>query len=425
MRKRAVNKRVQQLVVQPFKDRAKHQQLLLVPLSHLGRGHARVRGVGKHQEQICIERTTHALAAVLNVKQQMLKIQVDIKRSANGLRSAVNKGDATRQHFHIAVLHGNRNLKRRLGLVVDDLRLAKLLVLKLLDVSKCFHARAVTVNVAASGCPPGDKTRKVLETANAQELVLLSANLKIPRPERHVLAVALLDVAVGTRLNGVDNGNPLVQVATVVHVLDRVGAVVVTKLLHNLANGLFKFAVQGADAPLVIGGNAIFARSYGVMMHHVLKIRQHNAGCRAKAAQFFVHLVQGAVRVRPLKDYLHSLGDIIQPQLDGLIRVQLRISRRKAKPRASGRGRSGHHASPKRPQGPRTRVVVNVVVTPPSLVAVLPEVTAVARKDVGGQFLIVRPPGGAFGLELTPAGEQLIPLGCARIRTSVTCVLAH
>ena len=160
-------------------------------------------------------------------------------------------------------------------------------------------------------------------------------------------------------------------------------------------------------------------------MHHVLEVRQHDARRRAEAAQFLIHLVQGAVGVRPLKDCLHPLGDIIQPQLDGLKRVKLRVSGSQAKPRASGRGRSGHHAGPERSQRPRARVVVDVVVTPPSLVAVLPEITAVAREDVGGQFLIVRPPGGAFGLELTPAGEQLIPLGCARIRTSVTCVLAH
>ena len=210
MRKRAVNERVQQFVVQALEDRAKHQQLLLMPLSHLGRGHARVRGIGKHQEQVRIERTTHALAAVLDIKQQMLKVQVDIKRRADGLRSAVHEGDATRQHLHIAVLHGNRDLKRRLSLVVDDLRLAKLLMLELLDVSKCFHARAVAVNVSAGGCPPGNKAREVLETADAQELVLLPADLEIPRPKRHVLAVALLDVAVSTRLNGVDNGNPLV-----------------------------------------------------------------------------------------------------------------------------------------------------------------------------------------------------------------------
>ena len=58
--------------MQTLKHRAEHQQLLLMPFCHLGRCHAGVGGVGKHQEQVSVERTTNALAHILNVTKQML-----------------------------------------------------------------------------------------------------------------------------------------------------------------------------------------------------------------------------------------------------------------------------------------------------------------------------------------------------------------
>ena len=58
--------------MQTLKHRPKHQQLFFMPLCHFGRCHAGVGGIGKHQEQVSVERTTNALADILDVAEQVL-----------------------------------------------------------------------------------------------------------------------------------------------------------------------------------------------------------------------------------------------------------------------------------------------------------------------------------------------------------------
>ena len=78
-----------------------------------------------------------------------------------------------------------------------------------------------------------------------------------------------------------------------------------------------------------------------------------------------------------------------------------------------------------RAERPRPGVVVDVVVASVALVAVLAEVAAVARQDVGGEFLPVRVPRRTFGLQLPPASEQLVPRRGVLVGLGVACVLAH
>ena len=222
-------------------------------LGDLGGGHAGVRGVGEHQEQVRVERTTHSLAAVHDVIQQVLEVQVDLERGLDPVRLPVVVRHSARERLHVAVLHGRRHLKRRLGLVVDGLRLAELLVLELLDVSERLHARAVAVDVAANYRPARAERREVLEPALAQEHAFLAADLEVIRTPRHVLGVALADVAVGARLDGVDHGHPLVKVPGAVHVLHRHAALLEAELLDHLRDGHLELAVQRADAALRVG----------------------------------------------------------------------------------------------------------------------------------------------------------------------------
>jgi len=161
------------------------------------------------------------------------------------------------------------------------------------------------------------------------------------------------------------------------------------------------------------------------MVNHIVEIGHDNRHRRAKCAQLFVHAVQTAIGVAALEHGLHALGHIIQPKLHRVIVVQAGIRRRKPEPwprRASG---TSHHARAQSAQRPGSRVVVDAVVSPPALVAILPEVPAIARQQEVRDLLPMRPPGGSLRLELAPSREQLIAARRSRIRTRVTNMLAH
>ena len=51
-----------------------------MPLCNFRSRHAGIRGIGEHQEQIRVKRTIDALPHILDVKQQMLQVNVDIER---------------------------------------------------------------------------------------------------------------------------------------------------------------------------------------------------------------------------------------------------------------------------------------------------------------------------------------------------------
>ena len=211
----------------------------------------------------------------------------------------------------------------------------------------------------------------------------------------------------------------------VVHVLDRVGAVLVTELLYDLADSLLKLPVHGADMALIVLGNAVLAAGHRVVMHHILLVRQQDRHASAERAEFLVHLVQGAVGVAALKHRLHSLGHIVQPFLDRLILIQPRVGGSKSEPRARRRRCARHHASTERAKRARASVVVDVVVTAPTLVAILAVEATVAGEQEIGDLLPVRPPACALRLQLTPAGEQLVTPRRVGIRLCVTSVLTH
>ena len=221
-------------------------------LGDLGCGHAGVGCIREHEEQICVKRSTDALAHILDIGQQVVQVEIHLKRGLDAHAGTIHERDATGQRFHVPILHARWNLKRRLRLVVDGLRLAKLLVLELLDISKSLHAWAVSVDVAAGSSPTRHKRREVREPALTQEHAILASDLKVPRSERHVLAIALGHVSVHARLNSVDHGNPRIKRACVVHVLHASRTVVVTKFLDHLTDRHLKLSVERADSALRI-----------------------------------------------------------------------------------------------------------------------------------------------------------------------------
>ena len=199
--------------MQTLEHWAKHKQFLFVALGHFGSCHACVCCVGQHQKQVSIERTTNAVAAVLDVVEQVLQIEVDFECRANAAtwRVRINKRYATRQCLDIAVLHRSRHLERWLDLVIDCLGFAQLLVLQLLDVTKRFHARAVAVDVTTSSGPAWRQGRKQFKARLSQELAVVAAHLKMVRRKGHVHVVALAIVSVCTRLDGMNDGHPCVK----------------------------------------------------------------------------------------------------------------------------------------------------------------------------------------------------------------------
>jgi len=122
---------------------------------------------------------------------------------------------------------------------------------------------------------------------------------------------------------------------------------------------------------------------------------------------------------------MRPIVPIIEPQLDGRERVEFGIGRGEPEPLACRTRGARHHACAQGAKRPRPGAVVDVVVPAVAAVAVLHEVAAVARQDVGREFLPVCIPRGAFALELPPTGEQSIPRGRVGVRGCVSGVLAH
>ena len=196
-------------------------------------------------------------------------------------------------------------------MVINALRLAKLFVLQLLDVAERFHARRVAIDVAATNAPSWNQCGESAESALAQELALVAADLEVARFIRHVLAVLLGRVSIRARFNCVDDGYPLVKTAAIKQVPHRVRAVLVTEFRHDLGYSLLKFTVESGYSTLIIGCDSVFTSRDWVMMYDIVEVGQDNRNCRTKCSKFFIHRVQGAVSIRPLEYQLHSSCDIV------------------------------------------------------------------------------------------------------------------
>ncbi len=148
-----------------------------------------------------------------------------------------------------------------------------------------------------------------------------------------------------------------------------------------------------------------------------VEVGQDDGGRGAECAQLLVHLVQRPVGVRLLEDQVHPLGHVIEPELDGLIGVHVRVRRAETEPGPRRRGGAAHEPRAKRPQRPDAGVVIDVVVAPVALVAVLAEVAATARQKIGGNLLPMRNPGRPFGAQLPPPLDRplaLLVIACHR-----------
>ena len=363
-------------------------------LGHLGGGHLRVRAVGEHEEQIRVERPLDALAHVLDVGQEVGQVEVDLERAADAAVRPVHIhiADAARQGFQVAALHAGGHLQRGLGLVVDALRLAQLLVLQLLDVTQGFHAGRVAVNVAAGRGPAGAQRGKFLVARFAQVLAGVGARLEIDRLPRHVARVALRGVAVAARLDGVEDANRCVQVAPVEEVAHRIGDVVLPELGHRLGDADFEFPIQRIDVPEVVGREGVLAHGQRVAVNHALEVGHHDAGPTAEGAKFLVAGVQRPVGVRLGENHLHQARDIGQPRLDGGRLVQFGNRRGEAEPGARRAGHAGHQAGGENAQRARAGAVVDRVMPLVALVAVGDEESPRARQQVLADFAPVGNP---------------------------------
>ena len=326
--------------MQALKHGAKHKQLFLVALCDFGCRHSGRVAACQHQEQVGVETAAHALAHVLDVHQQMVQVEADIEQRADSVLRArlIDVRDAARQVVNVPALHARRHLQRGLGLVVDRVGFAQLLVLELLDVAKRLHARGAAVDVAAHLVPPGAQCREPVVAALAQRAVVacVVAWLEVDRPERLVLRVAHPWVAVYARLDRVDHRHPGLKCAAVVQALDGVAAVLVPELADQLAHGLFELAVDRVDAPAIVGGDRELAHRAVVVVEHGVEIIEHDRAGRAERTQLLIDRMQRQVGVAACEDVEHARLHVGEPVLDRAVVHQLRVCQGQPEPRSRG-----------------------------------------------------------------------------------------
>ena len=104
-----------------------------MPLRDLSRRHAVNPLLSQHEENVFVERFINPLTDVLNIGQQVLKIQIDVISRAHNLRlrRAVNKNSSAGNDGRGVILHIRREQNRRITLIINRLRLSKLLLLQL------------------------------------------------------------------------------------------------------------------------------------------------------------------------------------------------------------------------------------------------------------------------------------------------------
>ena len=281
-------------------------------------------------------------------------------------------------------------------------------MLQLLHVTQAFHPGTVPVDIATRHGPPRRDHGKPFESRLTQILFLVPVQFEIARTPRHIARVLHVWISRRPRFYGVDHGDPSVEASAIVEVAHRRRTVLPPELADQILYRLLELAIQRDHPAAHVGPDAELARRQRRVVNHIVKVLAYHRGPRAEGAKFFVPGVQCAIGVRSREDVEKESRHIGKPNLDGRVLIQLPVRSGKAKPGPRGRCGARHHPRTENPQGPRPGVVVDVVVPPPSLVAVLHEEPPGARQQKRTDLLPVHPPTGAFRLERTPPRDELV-----------------
>ena len=195
-----------------------------------------------------------------------------------------------------------------------------------------------------------------------------------------------------------DDGYPLVEAAAFVHAFNRRADILNPELVYQLMHGFLELAVERSDLAFPIGGNGVLSSGQRVVMDNPLKIRQHQAGGRAKCTKLFIDRVQRPVGVRFLEHRVHQVGNLVQPEFYRRVFSQVFVGRCQTKPRAGRARHAGHHPGGKHPKAARAGVVVDVVVALPALVTVLDEKPPRSWQQVVTDIPPVTDPASALAL---------------------------
>ena len=206
-------------------------------------------------------------------------------------------------------------------------------MLQLADVAKRLHGRAGAVDVAARYRPTRAKGGKALKPALAQHLPLWRTLLKIDTAPGHIARQWAVEIAHGARLNGMDDGDRLLQCAILKLAAHRLTDSVQPKLAHGLAHGFFKLTVNGVHITAPVGGDAVFPGGEWCVVDDGVVVDGNDAGRRAVHRQLLVDGMQGAVGVRAVENGVDDFPHLVQPLLDALKLVKFAVGSRQLEPR--------------------------------------------------------------------------------------------
>jgi hypothetical protein len=286
-------------------------------------------------------------AHVLDVLQQVAQVEAGLEQRLDAALRAgrIVIGDAARQRVVLLALGVGRGLQRRLGLVVDALRLAELLVLQLLHVAERFHARRVAVDVARAGHRPARHDRpEHLVAALAQVFAGVAALLEIADPPRHVLRVGQVIVALGARLDDVADRHPAIERALPEQPLRRERAVVDAVFGDDRADPHLELAEEGVDPALRVGRDGELADRRRVVMHDLVEIGHQDRRPGAEQPKLLVKPVQRAVGVGAREHVEHLPAHGVEPEPRLVALREVRVGGREPEPRPGGAGHAGHQS---------------------------------------------------------------------------------
>ena len=214
--------------------------------------------------------------------------------------------------------------------------------------------------MAARYAPARTQRRETRIAALAQYLPLRRVLFQIDRAPRHLFR-RLAGVAHFARFYRMDEGNPVVEAAVVVHRPHRLRDVVIAKLAHHFRHGFVELAVKRVHLAPEVGGDAILARGQRVVVDDVVVVDFQDGCRRAVHRQLFVQGMQGAVGVAAVENGVDDFRHLVQPDFDRVVLHQFRVGGGEFEPRPRGRGHAAHEACGQGAHRPCSGVVVDAV----------------------------------------------------------------
>ena len=374
-------------------------------LCNFGGRHTIAALLREHHENVLVERLVDTGADVLDVLQQEVQAERYVVRGTHHLRlrDGIHEHRAARNNRRLVVLQIRGDKHRRIGLVVDRLRLPKLFLLQLMQVAQGFHSGGRAVDVAARNAPTAAEARERPEARLTENLLIFRAVFEIHRAIRHILVVDLFGITHIARLDGVHHRHPFVVLTLVEHLLRRTRTTRVAKFLHKLRHRHAEFAVERVHSPAAVRGNGVLADRQRHAVNNVVGVVIEDHRRRAVRPQLLVGHGERLVDVAFSKHHLHEARHASEPILHLVALVELRVQGRQAEPGASGTCHPGHHAARQGAQSACPGVVQDSAVPLVTLVVVGNEEPPRTRCQHLGDFLPMRHPRSALRLQSFPA----------------------